>query len=153
MRSNDGSTKELLLENQLCFPMYLAAKEIISKYTTLLEPLELTYTQYLVMMVLWQYPELDMKELGEKLFLDSSTLTPVVNRLVKKKFVSKMRANNDKRRLMVCLEEEGLKLKERAKEIPSKIYQSVNLTIEEALQLKSILAKVTLNLTNSTIAE
>lgn len=133
---------QLKLKNQLCFPVYLVAKEIITQYGNFLAPLDLTYTQYLVMMVLWEYKEIDMKTLGSKLFLDSSTLTPVVNRLIKKGYLSKTRAQDDKRMLIITLKKKGNILKNEAHNIPQKVYQLINLTEEESVAFYKTLHKI-----------
>lgn len=132
----------LKLENQLCFPIYLAAKEVITQYGAFLEPLDLTYTQYLVMMVMWQHTSLDMKALGKKLFLDSSTLTPLVNRLIKKGYVRKEKSEEDKRVLIISLEPAGMALKAQAQAIPRSIYNLVGLTESETRMLYTILYKI-----------
>ncbi len=133
---------KLKLDNQLCFPMYKAAKEIITKYGELLEPLDLTYTQYLVMMVLWEFETIDMKTLGDKLSLDSSTLTPLLNRLIEKEYLSKTRDEKDRRLVIVQIEPKGMAIKKSALLIPDQIYKKVALTPEEAENLRSILDKV-----------
>ena len=82
---------KLLLENQLCFPLYVASKEIIRKYKVYLDPLDLTYTQYLVMMALWEHKSINVKHLGELLYLDSGTLTPVLKKLEKNQYIQRVR--------------------------------------------------------------
>ncbi|MGX8796735.1 MarR family winged helix-turn-helix transcriptional regulator [Fusibacter sp. JL298sf-3] len=140
---------KLKLDNQLCFPMYKAAKEIITKYGELLEPLDLTYTQYLVMMVLWEFETIDMKTLGDKLSLDSSTLTPLLNRLIEKEYLSKTRDEKDRRLVIVQIEPKGMAIKKSALLIPDQIYKKVALTPEEAENLRSILDKVVEKLSSS----
>lgn len=136
------ANERLKLDNQLCFPMYRAAKEVITKYGELLAPLDLTYTQYLVMMVLWEYETIDMKTLGDKLSLDSSTLTPLLNRLIEKEYLSKARDEQDRRLVIIRLKPQGLEIKKQAKEIPEQIYEMVHLTLEEAENLRRILDKI-----------
>ncbi len=140
---------KLKLDNQLCFPMYKAAKEIITKYGELLEPLDLTYTQYLVMMVLWEFETIDMKTLGDKLSLDSSTLTPLLNRLIEKEYLSKTRDEKDRRLVIVQIQPKGMAIKKSALLIPDQIYKKVALTPEEAENLRSILDKVVEKLSSS----
>ena len=133
----------LKLENQICFPLYAAAKEIVRKYTPILEELNLTYTQYIAMLVLWEKEEVSVKELGEKLYLDSGTLTPVVKSLEQKGFVTRKRASSDERVLLVRLTEKGTALKEKALSIPQKISSScVALSPEEAAVLYKLLYKI-----------
>lgn len=138
--------KSLKLENQLCFPLYLTAKEIITTYSLFLEPLDLTYTQYLVMMVMWEHETVEMKELGKLLSLDSNTLTPVINRLVKKGYLKKTRDEKDRRSVVLTIEPAGLEVKEKAKMIPEALYSIVDLTAEEADAMINIMEKVRSNL-------
>ena len=132
----------LKLENQLCFPLYAASKEVIKSYGPILSELSLTYTQYIVMLVLWEHKKLSVKELGEKLFLDSGTLTPVINSLKEKGYIIKERAKVDERITEVSLTEDGLALKERAVEVPEKIARCVALSKDEAQTLYALLYKL-----------
>ena len=132
----------LKLENQLCFPLYACAKEIVRKYTPFLDEIDLTYTQYIVMMVLWQQKEISVKELGNCLYLDSGTLTPVLKKLEQKGYVVRKRNVQDERVLQVTITEEGEQLKEKAVEIPAKIGSCVHLEPEEAIKLYEILQKI-----------
>lgn len=132
----------LKLENQLCFPLYAASREVIKKYKPYLDEIGLTYTQYIVLMVLWEENNINVKALGEKLFLDSGTLTPLLKKLEQKGYIERKRSNNDERNLLVSITKEGIKLKNQAKEIPSKVGGCVNLTKEEALKLYGILYKI-----------
>ena len=130
----------LRLKNQLCFPLYACSKEVIRQYRPFLEELDLTYTQYLVMMVMWEHESISIKDLGELLYLDSGTLTPVVRSLEKKGYVSRNRDNKtDLRLLMVRLTEEGRALSERALEVPGQIAQCICLSPEKAAQLYELL--------------
>ena len=133
---------ELKLENQLCFPLYAASKEIVKKYRPFLENLNLTYTQYIAMMVLWQEKELSVKELGEKLYLDSGTLTPLLKSMEQKGFVTRQRSEKDERVLIVKITPEGEALKKKAASVPQKMIGCVRLTREEAIQLHTLLYKV-----------
>ena len=92
----------LKLDNQLCFPLYAVSKEIVRRYTPFLGEIDLTYTQYIVMMVMWEHKEVSVKELGQKLFLDSGTLTPLLKTLEKKGLVSRERSKTDERFLVTC---------------------------------------------------
>lgn len=132
----------LKLENQLCFPLYVASKETIKKYKPFLDKIELTYTQYIAMLVLWEHNEINVKTLGEKLYLDSGTLTPLLKKLEEKKYIKRIRNEKDERNLIIALTDKGKKLKEEAKEIPIKMSTCLNLTKEEALTLYNILNKI-----------
>ena len=132
----------LKLENQLCFPLYAAARTVEKRYYKLLSEIDLTYTQYITMMVLWQEKEISVKALGERLFLDSGTLTPVLKSLEKKGFVKRERSKQDERVVMVSATKQGEILKEKAKDIPNKIAACFNLKQEEAATLYKLLYKV-----------
>ena len=132
----------LKLENQLCFPLYAASREVIKHYHPYLTQLGLTYTQYIAMMVLWADRKISVKELGQKLFLDSGTLTPVMKSLEEKGYVNRRRSSEDERVLIVEITDEGDALKERAVSIPEKIAGCVKLDTEEAMQLYKLLYKV-----------
>lgn len=132
----------LKLENQLCFPLYAVSKEIVRRYTPFLNEIDLTYTQYIVMMVMWEHRELSVKELGKKLFLDSGTLTPLLKNLEKKGLVSRERSKADERILVVSITQEGMDLREKAVEIPQKIAGCVQLDKEDAMQLYTIANKL-----------
>lgn len=132
----------LKLDNQLCFPLYAVSKEIVRRYTPFLNEIDLTYTQYITMMVMWEYKEVSVKELGKKLFLDSGTLTPLLKTLEKKGLVTRERSKADERVLVVSITEEGMKLREKAVEIPGKIGGCVKLDADEALQLYNIVKKL-----------
>lgn len=132
----------LKLENQLCFPLYVCSKEIVKRYKPFLDEIDLTYTQYITMMVMWEKKEINVKELGKCLFLDSGTLTPVLKKLEQKSYITRKRSDLDERVLNVTITEEGEKLKEKALEIPAKISQCTSLEPEEAMQLYRILNKL-----------
>lgn len=132
----------LKLENQLCFPLYVCAKEIVKRYKPLLDEIDLTYTQYITMMVLWEHKEMNVKELGSHLFLDSGTLTPVLKKLEQKAYITRARNKKDERVLNVVLTNAGEALKERAIEIPAKIGSCVALEPGEAMELFRILHKM-----------
>ena len=132
----------LKLENQLCFPLYAAAREIMRKYTPLLKPLDLTYTQYIVLMVLWEQKEISVCELGKKLFLDTGTLSPLLKSMEKKNLVTRTREKKDERMVSICITEEGMALREKALSVPAAIGSCVALSPEEAGQLYNILYKI-----------
>ena len=132
----------LKLENQLCFPLYAASREIIKRYRPYLDALDLTYTQYIAMMVFWQDKKISVKELGKKLFLDSGTLTPVLKSLEQKGFVKRRRSAVDERVLIVELTEAGSALRDRAVGIPAEIAGFIKLSSEESAELYSLLYKI-----------
>ncbi len=134
--------RALLLENQLCFPLYAAAKEVLSRYKPLLDEIGLTYTQYIVMMVLWEDKELSVSQLGDRLHLDSGTLTPPLKRLAEKNLIHRERSTQDERQVIITVTGAGEALKEKALEIPQKISRCVNLEPEEAYTLYRLLYKV-----------
>ena len=132
----------LKLENQLCFPLYAASREIIKQYRPYLDALDLTYTQYIAMMVFWEERKISVKKLGKKLFLDSGTLTPVLKSLESKGYVIRSRSKEDERVLDVEITEKGEALKEQAVSIPQRVAGCVKLNQEEAMQLYQLLYKV-----------
>lgn len=132
----------LKLEYQLCFPLYACSKEIIKKYKPYLDEIDLTYTQYITMMVLWEYEEINVKTLGEKLFLDSGTLTPLLKKLENKGYIKKERFSKDERNVLVSITEKGKKLKEKAKNIPLKVSNCLNIEEKDSLELYKILYKI-----------
>ena len=129
----------LKLDNQICFPLYVCAKEVIRRYKPFLEKLDLTYTQYIAMMALWETPSLNVKELGKKLYLDSGTLTPLLKSLEKKGYVRRERSENDERVVMITLTEEGKNLSGEAVNIPANVSGCIELTKEDAVTLYKIL--------------
>ncbi len=132
----------LKLENQLCFPLYACSREIIKKYNPLLKSIDLTYTQYIAMMVFWEHKKLSVKEIGQKLFLDSGTLTPVLKSLEAKGLVHRSRSTEDERVLLVEITEKGDKLREKAAEVPPQVGSCVNLSPDEAMELYRLLYKI-----------
>lgn len=134
----------LKLENQLCFPLYVASKEVIKKYRPFLDEIDLTYTQYITMMVLWEEKSVSVKDLGNRLFLDSGTLTPLLKSLEKKGLISRIRDAEDERILRVSITDLGTELKDKALSIPSKVASCVNLSKDEATTLYGLLQKILL---------
>ena len=132
----------LRLENQLCFPLYAAAREVIKQYRPYLEALDLTYTQYITMMVLWDAEKISVKELGKKLYLDSGTLTPVLKSLEAKGLVSRCRSTRDERVLIVECTAAGRELRDRALDVPGQINGCIRLDQEESKTLYSLLYKL-----------
>ena len=133
------SYEMLKLDRQLCFPLYAVSKEIVKKYKPFLDEIDLTYTQYITMMVLWEEREILVKDLGAKLFLDSGTLTPVLNALEKKGHVVRRRSETDKRDVYAVITEFGMALREQAAGIPAKLGACVPLSPEDAATLYRIL--------------
>lgn len=132
----------LKLENQLCFPLYACAKEIVRKYKPYLDEVDLTYTQYITMMVLWEHRTMNVKRLGEYLYLDSGTLTPVLKKLEQKELVKRSRDSSDERVLNVTITKKGEKLKEKAVEIPLKMGQCFQLDPQDVQILKKVLGQI-----------
>ncbi len=129
----------LKLENQLCFPLYACAKEIVKAYKPFLDELDLTYTQYITMMVMWEHKELRVKEVGEFLYLDSSTLTPLLKRLEEKKYVTRRRSAKDERDLIVSITQEGEDLREKALTVPERLSACIDMAPEKAQLLYGML--------------
>ena len=134
--------ESLKLENQLCFPLYVIAKEITGIYRPFLEELDMTYPQYLVMMVLWENDGLPVNHIGEKLYLDSGTLTPLLKRLETKGFIRRERKKKDERVVEVFTTESGKALKQKACEIPGKILEKVDVAPEDWLAMKESVQKI-----------
>ena len=127
---------KLKLDNQLCFAVYVASKEIIKQYKTFLDPLGLTYTQYITLLALWEKSDISVKDLGQRLFLDSGTLTPLLKKLEAMNLIERVRSSDDERLIIVSLTKKGLDLKKEVIDIPDKIICSTNLNIENAVSLK-----------------
>ena len=136
------------LDNQLCFPLYAASREVIKSYRPFLDQIDLTYTQYIAMMVIWEKNTITVKELGERLFLDSGTLTPVLKSLEAKGFISRSRSKEDERILNVRLTRAGERLKDKAAEIPYKVYENTDIEPQDADALNSLLQKLLSKLRN-----
>lgn len=138
--------ESLLLRNQLCYPVYLCAKEITRKYGPFLDELDLTYTQYIVMMYFWEKKESNVKEIGKTLLLDPSTLTPLLKKLEEKGYISRERSSEDERNLAVKITEKGLNLRDKAINVPAKMGKCINLSAEEAKTLYNLIYKVLSNI-------
>lgn len=139
---NEEKYDSLKLGKQLCFPLYACSKEIIRKYKPYLDDIDLTYTQYITMMVLWEKKTVNVKTLGECLYLDSGTLTPVLKKLESKGYITRERSSEDERNLVVSITEEGMALREKALSIPDAMGSCVKLTAEEAGVLYKLLYKI-----------
>ena len=138
----DHKYDALKLHGQLCFPLYVCAKETIRLYKPHLDALDLTYTQYIAMMVLWEKKSLTVKELGKELFLDSGTLTPLLKKLEKKGLLTRERSKEDERNLFITLTEEGEKMKDEALHVPYEMAKCVELDHEECVTLYRLLYKL-----------
>ncbi|MDR1445127.1 MAG: MarR family transcriptional regulator [Treponema sp.] len=133
----------LKLENQLCFPLYAAAKAMVKKYTPFLESIKLTYTQYITMMVMWEQKTISVKDLGKHLYLDSGTLTPLLKRLEGKKLISRTRGiNGDERLVYVSVTPKGAALKTKALRVPQEMGKCLSLDPQEAHALYTLLYKL-----------
>ena len=132
----------LKLENQLCFPLYACSKEIVRRYAPLLEPLDLTYTQYITMMLMWEHRQMTVKDLGDKLWLDSGTMTPVLKKLEAKGYIRRERSTKDERSVTAVLTDEGMALREKALAVPAKVGSCVRLDVQEMVQLHLLLHKI-----------
>ncbi len=135
--------QQLKLENQLCFPLYAASRQIIRLYKPYLDPLKITYTQYLVLLVLWELDNQSVTSIGNKLFLDSGTLTPLLKKLEAHKYIKRTRLKEDERVVMIKLTEKGIDTQVEASKIPAKIAQCISLNHEDVVQLISLLRKIT----------
>lgn len=129
----------LKLENQLCFPLYACAKEVVRRYKPYLDELDITYTQYITMMVLWEHKSLNVKQMGELLYLDSGTMTPVLKKLEQKGYLTRERDCRDERSLIIKITESGELLKEQAVHIPEQIVNCISLEPEDAKVLYRVL--------------
>ena len=132
----------LKLENQMCFPLYAISREIIKLYKPYLDQLNLTYTQYIAMLVMWEEEKIVFKELGKKLHLDSGTLTPVLKKLESMGLIIKYRSKEDDRVVIVELTETGRKLKDEAITLPERLFCKFKISEEDAVQFKYYLDKI-----------
>ncbi|MBQ7460487.1 MAG: MarR family transcriptional regulator [Oscillospiraceae bacterium] len=132
----------LKLENQICFPLYACSRDIIKRYKPFLDELNLTYTQYITMMVLWECRSITVKELGKKLYLDSGTLTPLLKKMEAKGLITRKRSDEDERNLIVTITQAGEALKERAVSVPERMAECLNLSEIEAETLYRLLYKM-----------
>jgi len=137
---------KLKLKDQLCFPFYIVSKEIIRKYKPLLDKIDLTYTQYITMMYLWERSETNVKDLGEKLFLDSGTLTPLLKKLEKKGYIIREHEENDARNLKISLTKTGKDLENDAIKVHDNMCKYINISNEEYIVLKKVITKILDNL-------
>lgn len=134
------------LKNQLCFPIYLCSKEIIKRYTPILDELELTYTQYIVMMFLWEKGRANVKEIGDSLLLDPSTLTPLLKKLEQKGYITRARLKSDERNLIIELTETGDNLKDKALVVPEQMGRCLDLSDDEVKLMYKLTYKILNNI-------
>ena len=138
MKVNDN----MKLDSQLCFPLYAAARKIVNLYTPYLKPLGITYTQYIMFLVLWEEEKITVGDLCKRLKLDTGTVTPMLKKTEKQGLINRTRSEEDERVVVVSLTEEGKVLYKKAKDIPTKLSSCVRLSPEEAMQLYSTLYKL-----------
>ena len=140
--------EEMKLENQLCFPLYAAARSVTALYTPYLKPLGLTYTQYIVFLVLWEKDGIPVGELGKRLMLDSGTLSPLLKKMRQAGYIEKRQSAEDERSFLITLTDKGRALQEQAREIPRNVGGCITLSHEKAAQLYQLLYEL-LEHTNS----
>lgn len=133
---------KLKLNEQLCFPLYVCSKEIIKRYKPALERINLTYTQYIIMMVMWEEEEISFRELSKRLFLESNTLTPVLKKLENKKLISRRKADGNEKNLIFFVTKNGIKLKEKAKQVPKEMEKCLIINENDGKVLKEILNRL-----------
>ena len=139
----DLNPDELLrLDRQLCFPLYAAARKAVSAYTPYLKPLDLTYTQYITFMVLWEKDGLTIGEIGERLHLDNGTLTPLLKKMEKQGYITRKRDQEDERKVTIHLTKEGRDMKQKLVHVPLQVEKCAPISIEEANELYRILYKI-----------
>lgn len=138
----DHKYDALKLENQVCFPLYACAKEIVRRYKPFLDELDLTYTQYITMMVMWEHRQINVKELGKYVYLDSGTLTPVLKKLEQKGYVERKRNTEDERTLTVTITDKGDALRDKAVTVPGKLMKCVDMDEEDSKALYTLLYKL-----------
>ena len=133
------------LDNQLCFPIYAAARVITSLYTPYLKPLGLTYTQYILFLVLWEKDRLTVGEICKRLMLDSGTLSPILKKLRDQGYIQKQQSTSDERSFIITLTDKGRELQLKAKDIPFQVGSCVHLETEKALLLRDLLKELLAN--------
>ena len=138
----DNRFDELLLENQLCFPLYAASREVIKRHRSYLDALGLTYTQYIVLLVVWAEGTISVRDLGRRLHLDSGTLTPVLKTMEKAGYITRRRCQEDERVLLITVTDAGMALREQAAHIPAALPDTLTLDETERADLYRLLYKV-----------
>ncbi|MDO4804171.1 MAG: MarR family transcriptional regulator [Lachnospiraceae bacterium] len=140
--TNKNDYEALKLDKQICFPLYACSRNVVNLYTLFFKPIGLTYTQYIVLLVLWEKDGISVGELGKKLYLDNGTLTPLLKKMQEKGYLIRQRSHDDERIVLVSLTEEGSKLRDKVEDIPARINDSLSLTSEEMETLYGLLYKV-----------
>lgn len=145
------TAKQLQLDNQICFPLYAVSRLVIQQYKPLLDKLEVTYPQYLVLLVLWEKEEIPVKEISKKLLLETNTLTPLLKRMQSNGLIERKRSETDERIVIISLTSKGKELQNKAIEIPNKLIHKLDCfsTEEDVVMLKSILDKILNNMKNN----
>lgn len=138
----DNKYDVLKIENQLCFPLYACSREVIKLYKPFLDELDLTYTQYIAMLILWEKNNITVKELGKCLYLDSGTLTPLLKKMEAKGIITRTRSKDDERNLIISVTDKGMGLRDMALHIPYEMVKCTNLEGDEARELYRLLYKV-----------
>ncbi len=133
---------QLLLESQLCFPLYAASRKVVNHYTPLLKPLGLTYTQYVAFLCLWEYGEMTVGDLCRRLYLDNGTVTPLMKKMEQEGYVTRLRCPEDERVVKLHLTESGWALREKVKEIPLEVGGCITLKHEDAMELHTLLHRL-----------
>jgi DNA-binding MarR family transcriptional regulator len=147
-KSKQNEFDALKLENQLCFPLYAASREVVKRYRPFLDPLGLTYTQYIVFLVLWEKDGISVTEIGEKLMLDNGTLSPLLKKMEQAGYVERRRCRKDDRIVEITLTEAGRALQERAKDVPGRVAGCIDLPPEKAKMLYALLYELLENQKN-----
>ena len=138
MKADTSNTPQLLFENQVCFPLYSAANALVRAYRPFLHELDITYLQYMVLMLLWQESSLNVKELGQRLRLDSGNLTPLLKRLESKGLVERRRSAEDERVRIITITKQGMSLRSKARDIPGKLACTIDLPAGQGAELKKL---------------
>ena len=132
----------LKLDEQLCFPLYVCSKEIIRRYKPALEQIDLTYTQYIVMMIMWEEKEIQFRDLVKKMYLESNTLTPVLKKLEDKKLITRKKKNGNEKNIVISITKKGIELKEKAKTVPIQLGKCLGIKEDDGKTLKGILHRL-----------
>lgn len=138
----DNEYPQLLLDSQLCFPLYACARKVTGAYNPLLKPLGLTYTQYIVLLALWESGKVKVGELCQRLYLDCGTMTPMLKKMEESGWITRCRCKEDERVVYVTLTDKGRALREEVKDIPARVGSCISLPPEDALQLYTLLHKL-----------
>lgn len=144
-----ATMESLRLDDQFCFPLYACAKEVVRQYRKPLAELNLTYTQYIVMMVLWEHGSMTEGQLGRKVHLESGTLAPLLKRLDKAGYINRTRPENNERKLYLSLTEEGEALKEKARRVPAAMQGCIPLSDDELVQLRDMLNRALMGMSGT----